>query len=753
MMYAQVSKRQNTSAGVYRFLLFIFFLSGMQVGYSQNIKKIDSLRFAASKVKDEKRWILLNQLIWECRSAFPDSAIAYGQKALTLSKKIGFEKQDGKTLNYVGLAYYYKGNLIRAFEYYEQASKRAEISGDSVELGYSQNNIGRLFSEQGMIKQAYPYFVRAESLFRFTRDSSGLAYAMQSFANLYKAENNFVQSEQLYRQALQIRKQLGSNRDIASAYVLLGKLYIDLKQYTDALLCFQKADSASLKIQDALARAEIKILMAEYFLKTGDLTLSEELCMEGLRSIMNFKNVKLLPRAYLTLGEISLLNANDGAARKYFTIALNLSKQMKYLDYKMQAHYHLWKLAEKTSNREEELIHSNEYLVLKDSVNDINLTERIAKFKFQLEIERKEQENNLLKANQAKNETTIQHKNEQGLGLLVILLLSFSLLYFQWRNVRRKKEANLTLAKQKEQIESINLQLSRLVNETTERNIILQHHVSTLLEFSKSKVVNFGTIQEAVQDIARLTAQTLKVSRVSVWTYDKKARSLASVSCYDLVAEKFLDKMVLDLSLFPMYEEALNTTRIIDAPDAHNHPCTKEFTETYLVPLDIHSMLDVTFSLNGELSGLICCEQQHTLRAWKSEDIIFTSSVADITSLAYHSVQRREYERRLRQQSKEVTQMNELLEQRVRERTAELQSRNDQLTEYAFINSHLLRSPVSKILGLINLFELDKNGDPKEMMKHLKQSCNDLDSIVKKITLALESGEHFDRKDIKSPPL
>lgn len=93
--------------------------------------------------------------------------------------------------------------------------------------------------------------------------------------------------------------------------------------------------------------------------------------------------------------------------------------------------------------------------------------------------------------------------------------------------------------------------------------------------------------------------------------------------------------------------------------------------------------------------------------------------------------------------------MNELLEQRVKERTAELQSRNEQLTEYAFINSHLLRSPVSKILGLINLLEVDRHGDPKVMMNHLKIACDDLDAIVKKITIALDGGEHFDRKVIK----
>ncbi len=732
-----------------RVLALWTFVAALQLpAFGQDVIRIDSFRTKLSKpLPDTERLTILNQLAWECRSAFPDSTIRYAQQAIALSDKLGKDKS--KTLNYIGLASYYKGNLVRAYEYYDQAAKQAHVSGDSTELAYAKNNIGRLFSEQGMLGQSYPYFVRAESLFRFTRDSSGLAYVYQSFAGLYKSDNDFVRAEKYFRQALDIRKRLGNSRDIVSAHVLLGKLYMDIGQFDDALRYFQKADSISQQIDDALAHAEIKILVAEYYLGKGNTILARSLSLEGLEYILSFKNVKLLPRVYLVLGEISFIGKDYIAARKYFTMALRISKQMKHLDLSMRAHYHLWRTAEQTGNREEELIHSNEYLALKDSVNEVNLTERIAKFQFQLEIQRKQQENELLQMSQVENESIIQHQYRQAIGMGVIIILALGLLFFQWRNARKRKQANLKLQEQKAQIESINARLSSLVDETTQRNNTLQHHVSTLLEFSKSKVVNFGTTLEAIQDIARLTAHTLRVSRVSVWTYNQQARTLESVACYDLALEKFRDQIVLDLTKFPKYETALNMTRIIDAPDARNHMYTSEFTHSYLIPLDIHSMLDVTFSLDGELNGLICCEQQHAPRTWKAEDIIFTSSVADITSLAYRSSQRRDYERKLRQQRKEIASMNALLEERVKQRTAELISRNEQLTEYAFINSHLLRSPVSKILGLINLLEVDKQGNPKEMMEHLKIACDDLDSIVKKITVALDGGEHFDRKVIK----
>ncbi len=726
-------------------LLCLIVFSGVGLA-AQDMDKIEGLRHKLKSAKGTERFNLLNKIAFEYRSAFPDSSIAYGLDAIDLAKQTGIKEGLATSLNYIGLGNYYKGNLVRAFDYYEEAEREATATSDSIQLGYAQNNIGRLFAEQGMLTQSYPYFARAEAIFKSTRDESGLAYVYQSFAALYKTEQDFVKSEQRYREALTIRLRLGNTRDIMSAMVLLGKLYMEIKRYDDALFYFQKADSAARVIHDNLGLAEIKILMAEYYLGKKDTAKAKELCEAGLAYILNFKNVKLVPRAYVVLGQIHFNEKDYAVAKKYFTIALNTSTRLKYLDLSMQSHYYLWKLSEIAHSREDELFHSNQYLVLKDSVNDIHVSEKLAKFQFQTEIERKQRENEILKANQSKSDAIIHHQDQQRIALIVLAFLISLMAYFQWRNARRRKEANRVLAQQNARIEQMNTTLANMVDDTTRRNNILQDHLTTLVEFSKSKIVNFGTVVDATREIARLTAHSLGVSRISIWNYDEAARTITSSACYDLKSETFLDNITLDLTQVPQYEKAIRNKRIIAATDARTDPSTREFKDSYLVPLDIYSMLDITYMHEGQLDGLICCEQQGAPREWKSEDIIFVSSVADIISLAYRSVQRRDYEKRLKQQSKEITRMNEQLEQRVKERTEELQNRNHQLTEYAFINSHLLRSPVSKILGLINLMEVDKASDPQEMIQHLRRSCNELDAIVQKITITLDGGEHLDRK-------
>jgi ligand-binding sensor domain-containing protein len=96
-------------------------------------------------------------------------------------------------------------------------------------------------------------------------------------------------------------------------------------------------------------------------------------------------------------------------------------------------------------------------------------------------------------------------------------------------------------------------------------------------------------------------------------------------------------------------------------------------------------------------------------------------------------------------QAEEIKVINESLERRVHERTHELERKNKALEEYAFINAHNLRSPVASILGLINLLSrvnLDKDGG--ELVQHLKTSAERLDGVVRSITESIEKGDQYD---------
>jgi ligand-binding sensor domain-containing protein len=94
-------------------------------------------------------------------------------------------------------------------------------------------------------------------------------------------------------------------------------------------------------------------------------------------------------------------------------------------------------------------------------------------------------------------------------------------------------------------------------------------------------------------------------------------------------------------------------------------------------------------------------------------------------------------------QAEEIQGINENLEMLVKQRTAELEKKNQALEEYAFINAHKLRGPVASILGLLNLLaKANPDDDSKVIREHLQQSATKLDDVVRSITTAIEKADN-----------
>ncbi len=90
----------------------------------------------------------------------------------------------------------------------------------------------------------------------------------------------------------------------------------------------------------------------------------------------------------------------------------------------------------------------------------------------------------------------------------------------------------------------------------------------------------------------------------------------------------------------------------------------------------------------------------------------------------------------VREQS-EIESINNNLEQLIQERTRQIEDTNKALSEYAFINAHMLRAPLSRIIGLSDLMERDAVNGSKKKILEIKELAGSMDNVVRKITDAL----------------
>src|SRR5204862_3410314 len=88
--------------------------------------------------------------------------------------------------------------------------------------------------------------------------------------------------------------------------------------------------------------------------------------------------------------------------------------------------------------------------------------------------------------------------------------------------------------------------------------------------------------------------------------------------------------------------------------------------------------------------------------------------------------------------SVEIERVNANLEALVDQRTKTIQEKNEVLTEYAYFNAHQIRGPLARILGLINIFNLEKKDSQEKQLAMLQQAGNELDDAIKKINKLID---------------
>ncbi|MEC4984616.1 MAG: GAF domain-containing protein [Oscillatoria sp. PMC 1068.18] len=170
-----------------------------------------------------------------------------------------------------------------------------------------------------------------------------------------------------------------------------------------------------------------------------------------------------------------------------------------------------------------------------------------------------------------------------------------------------------------------------------------------LVTLARNKHIYQGNLPRALAEITQIASRILHVERVSIWLYNEDRAAIYCNDLYELSTNRHSEGMTLFVKDYPSYFQALDSNRVISASDARKDPRTSEFTESYLVPLGIVSMLDIPIHFQGKVIGVICLEQIGKIRNWATEDQNFANYLAYMAALAMESRDRGIAETALRQ--------------------------------------------------------------------------------------------------------
>lgn len=156
--------------------------------------------------------------------------------------------------------------------------------------------------------------------------------------------------------------------------------------------------------------------------------------------------------------------------------------------------------------------------------------------------------------------------------------------------------------------------------------------------------------KSALTNIITAAALQLDVPRVGIWLFDKEKTVIISQAMYNQGKIDFSHQSI-ESKDYPHYFTAIKSTGFISADNAHTHPATKGFLKDYLLPYNIRSILDTPIYNEGELIGVMSCENLTVQRKWSSEEQDFARSMSYLMGQVFLNEQRKQAETLLFQQA------------------------------------------------------------------------------------------------------
>lgn len=206
----------------------------------------------------------------------------------------------------------------------------------------------------------------------------------------------------------------------------------------------------------------------------------------------------------------------------------------------------------------------------------------------------------------------------------------------------------------------------------------------------RAQFYSSATPEEFLIEATKTVSQVLAIKRVSVWSFTESRDGIFCDCLFEDIHRPENMGLLLTKQDFPRYFDALSQFRVITADQARTDTRTSEFTESYLTPLNIFSMLDAHIPSAAGVRGVLCCENVGIEREWAMDEASFVASVAELIGLAL--------DRAERQRTQE--QLADAL--RAAEKAGEAKS------TFLANMSHEIRTPLNGVLGMLELVLRDE---------------------------------------------
>lgn len=369
--------------------------------------EIDSLQQLIEQAEyDSTRVDLMLELSSVYFGTYPTKAIDIAREAQAIAESDKYLKGAAYSLKNVGIGYYYQGDYVEALTAWQQSLEVFKSIDDKVGVANIINNIGAIYYNEGDYNNALDYYLKSLKVSEEIPDTLRILTALLNIGAVYndKPKTHDKALEYSHR-ALDLSEKIGDKDAIATSSVNIGEIYLYRKDLDRALEYFDKS-LAAMEGQDGIVYSMVSISKVYSMRKEYDKALAYLEEALAIAAELNAKPNKA--HALLAMAEIFRQMGQLDKAQRMYSEGTAIAEEINSLKELVNGYAGLQSVYSQKGIYDSAYKYQRLLMNVKDSLYDIATDKLLSNQMFNFQIEKKQNEINLLKKDQELKDLDIQ---------------------------------------------------------------------------------------------------------------------------------------------------------------------------------------------------------------------------------------------------------------------------------------------------------------------------------------------------------
>lgn len=333
------------------------------------------------------------------------ACLEYLKKSVFLRRKIGDDLGLAGCYSFMGLCYSHLDNYVKGIDYIQRSITIRERLKDKRGLANSYLTLYKVYSEIGELEKAMDSEFKSLSICEEIKDLQCVSGRYTNIGQLYQKKGEYDKALEFHFKALRLSKQLNIPNRTALVHENIARVY-----------------SFTSRFEDGLKHLDSSQVLRESF---GD--------REGIANLH-------LVRAFIQIEQ----KQADAAVRSCL-IAMETGKSLKLSYVVKEAHRLLSQAYALTKNHEQAYAHYRDYIVLRDSILNIDQSKEIVRKELEFNFNKKQEMQRLIEERKAEKRQAESQRQSNiifyvSLATVVLsVLLGFSIYQYRLKNKSQKE--------------------------------------------------------------------------------------------------------------------------------------------------------------------------------------------------------------------------------------------------------------------------------------------------------------------------